>query len=223
MAENILEISNLSWKPEGGAGGLEGASFSIPKGAFVLVTGPSGGGKTSLLRLLVGLEEPAGGDIRFDGENAIDIPPTLLRRRMALLPQTPAVVDGSVRDNLLLPFSFAANSDLAPPDDAALAKLLDEFLLAGVGLADRAQTLSVGQRQRLCLIRSLMLQPAVLLLDEPVSALDAASKDAVEDAAERLCLTRGMTVILVSHAGFSPRRVSPMRLVVANNTVREAS
>jgi putative ABC transport system ATP-binding protein len=223
MTANILEISNLSWKADSGAGGLRDVSFRVPKGAFVLVAGPSGGGKTTLLRLLVGLEEPAGGEIRFDGRSAADIPPTRLRRQMALLPQTPTVVEGSVRENLLLPFSFQANSDLAPPDDAALTAMLGEFLLAGVGLADRAQPLSVGQRQRLCLIRSLMLQPQVLLLDEPVSALDAASKEAVEDAAERLCLERGMTVILVSHAGFAPRRVSPRRLVVENNTVREAS
>lgn len=223
MMADILEVSNLSWKADSGAGGLRDASFRVPKGAFVLVTGPSGGGKTTLLRLLVGLEEPAGGEIRFDGRSAADIPPTRLRRRMALLPQTPTVVEGSVRVNLLLPFSFQANSDLAPPDDAALTAMLGEFLLAGVCLADRAQPLSVGQRQRLCLIRSLLLQPQVLLLDEPVSALDAASKEAVEDAAERLCLERGMTVILVSHAGFAPRRVSPRRLVVENNTVREAS
>jgi putative ABC transport system ATP-binding protein len=203
----------------GGDGGLD---LAVAPGAFVLVEGPSGSGKSTLLRLFARLETPASGQVRFRGRPLDQWDPPELRRRVVLLQQTPALVDGSVRENLLLPFSFRANADRTPPGDEELAGRLHDFLLSGVGLEDDALALSVGQRQRLALIRALLLRPEALLMDEPTSALDPESAQVVEQRAEALNLERGLTVVMVSHRGYGPQRVSPVRLRVAGGAAQGA-
>ncbi len=191
---------------------LDGADLALERGDFAVLRGPSGAGKSTLLRLFCRLEEPSEGRVLLSGQSVAELPPALLRRRVAYLQQTPATIPGAVRENLLLPFAFAANADLAPPDDAALSALLARLNMPGLPLGQEADTLSVGQRQRLCLARALLLHPEALLLDEPTSALDPESAAAVIAAAEDACLARGVTVLLVSHADFEPRRVAPRNL-----------
>lgn len=193
---------------------FSGLGFTMREGAFILVSGPSGAGKSTLLRLMCRLEEPRSGVIRYRERPLMDIEPPLLRREVNYLQQTPALAAGDVRQNLLLPFGFTANSDLSPPDDEELRRLLDEFLLRGVELDDDAAGLSVGQKQRLCLIRSLLLRPKALLLDEPVSALDPESRELVESKAEALNVEQGVTVVMISHQSFEPRLARPERLEV---------
>jgi putative ABC transport system ATP-binding protein len=186
---------------------LDRASLEVPAGAFLLIRGRSGAGKSTLLRLLCRLEEPQAGVIRFGGNDLAALPPTELRRRVALLQQTPTLVDGSVRANLLLGFSFRANAGRARPDDGRLRAELDRLLLAEVDLGQAARTLSVGQAQRLCLLRSLLLEPEVLLLDEPTSALDADSARVVLDAA-RDQHRAGKTLLVIWHADAAPAGVT---------------
>jgi putative ABC transport system ATP-binding protein len=198
---------------------LDGADMAVPRGAFALLTGPSGAGKSTLLRLFCRLEEPQEGLVLLNGESVSALPPAILRRRMSYLQQTPTVVPGSVRENLLLPFSFKAAAGEARPDDAALSALLGRLAAGDIPLSQEAATLSVGQRQRLCLARALLTKPEVLLLDEPVSALDADSARAVLDAAEGFCLDDGGTVVLVSHADFVPARVAPLHFELAGGVL----
>ncbi|MGE4297761.1 MAG: ATP-binding cassette domain-containing protein [Desulfovibrionaceae bacterium] len=194
-----------------------GVSFEVPQGGFVLVSGPSGAGKSTLLRLMNRLEEPTAGRILYRDKPLDAYAPQVLRREVGYVQQTPTVLDATVRDNLLLPFGFRVNAGLPRPDDAALRGGLDEFLLDGVRLDDNARTLSVGQRQRLCCLRTMLLAPRVLLMDEPTSALDAASRREVEDAAETACLA-GVAVVLISHADYAPRRVAPLELRVGRGS-----
>lgn len=199
---------------------LSGADLDVPAGAFVQLSGPSGAGKSTLLRLFCRLEEPQTGAVLLDRQDIRELAPPLLRRRVAYLQQTPVVVPGSVRENLLLPFTFKAAAGEAPPGDEALSALLARLAAADVPLSQEAATLSVGQRQRLCLARALLTAPEALLLDEPVSALDPESARAVMDAAESYCLDDGGTVVLVSHAEFSPRRVSPLAFRLEGGRLR---
>ncbi|OIO02297.1 MAG: hypothetical protein AUJ49_06400 [Desulfovibrionaceae bacterium CG1_02_65_16] len=190
---------------------LKGADMAVPRGAFALLTGPSGAGKSTLLRLFCRLEEPDAGRVLLAGEPVDALIPAILRRRVSYLQQTPVVVPGSVRENLLLPFGFKVSAGQNPPGDAELSAGLARLAAGDIPLSQEAGTLSVGQRQRLCLVRALLTRPEVLLLDEPVSALDADSARAVLDAAEGFCLDDGGTVVLVSHAAFAPARVVPLR------------
>ncbi|MBU1612406.1 MAG: ATP-binding cassette domain-containing protein [Proteobacteria bacterium] len=193
-----FSLENVSFGYPGKALVLDQASCDFPPGSFTAVTGPSGTGKSTLLRLLCRLEEAQAGVIRFGGTPITDQQPDELRRRAVYIQQTPTVLDGPVRDNLLLPFTFAANSALPRPDDDALRSRLDEFLLHDITLDQSAHSLSVGQKQRLCLIRALLLSPSALLFDEPTSALDPESAEVVVNTA--LGLRRaGVTVVYVAH------------------------
>jgi len=218
-----LALSSVHFAHEGGRPVLAGVSMSAPRGSFVLLTGPSGAGKSTLLRLFCRLEEPQQGQVLLGGQNVSGLPPTQLRRRVSYLQQTPTVIPGSVRDNLLLPFSFKAASLQPRPDDAALLALLAGLAASDVPLGQEASTLSVGQRQRLCLARALLTRPEALLLDEPTSALDPESAGAVLAAAESFCLDHGGTVVLVSHAEFRPERVAPLAFVLQGGRLEQRS
>jgi len=198
----ILDFDNVSYSwPDGK--GLRDVQLGVPAGAFVRIVGPSGSGKSTLLRLASRLEEPASGVIRFDGKPLGDYSPPLLRRRIGYVQQTPVVVEGSVRQNLLLPYQFAANREHTLPTDDQLRSWLGRLALAGVDLEDKARSLSVGQKQRLCIIRSLLLAPELLLMDEPTSALDRESREIVEKITETQN-RQGMTILLVTHFDYTP-------------------
>ena len=186
---------------------LENLDFLLADGDFALIHGPSGCGKSSLLRILNRLQEPSAGDILIDGRPIGSSAVTHLRRKMGYVQQTPVVIAGSVQDNLLYPFRFKAQHRLRVPDQPVLRNWLDDFLLQNVELGDEAQQLSLGQKQRLALIRSLLIEPEVLLCDEPSSALDRESKIVVDQWLERVNAEFGVGVVLVTHLDFAPQRV----------------
>jgi putative ABC transport system ATP-binding protein len=196
---SIVSLDDTSFTYTNGKVILKNCHFDFSYCGFYLVKGPSGSGKSSLLRLLIRLEKHDGGRILFHSRPVEDYDPILLRTKICLLQQTPIVLEGDVRSNLLLPFEFKANKNKMLPSDDALRALLDEVLLADVSLGDDALKLSVGQKQRLCLLRSVLLEPELLLLDEPLSALDKDSAQAVEDLLGRLHRQKETSVIMVSH------------------------
>ena len=199
----LLRFEQVCFAYPGGRGALREVSLSVRAGDFLLITGPSGAGKSTLLRLLARLEEPQSGAILFRNKSLDQYPPPLLRRKICLLPQSPLVVDGTIRDNLLLPFRFAANRDLAAPGEDVLRHWLERLELSGISLAENAHNLSLGQNQRLCLIRLLLLDPVIALLDEPASALDAESRNIVTAVTEERNRS-GTTVLYVSHSDYRP-------------------
>lgn len=164
---------------------LDGLTFGIDEGA-TCVAGPSGAGKSTLLRLLNRLADPTGGNVRYRGRDARDYDVLALRREVGLVPQLPALLDGTVAMNV----SFGARLAGRSADERAVLDLagLDETFVNRT-----ARQLSVGEQQRVMLARALALEPRVLLLDEPTSALDERSKAAVEatllDLRERLSLS----------------------------------
>lgn len=193
--------------------------FELNEGGFYVVRGPSGSGKSTILRLLNRLENPSRGDIFFKDNPFSNLPTPELRRQILYIQQTPVVIDGTVKDNLLLPFTFKNNRTLPVPGDAQLKQTLSDFSLDQVSLDKSARNLSVGQQQRICLIRGLLLSPAVILLDEPTSALDDESSRIVEGMAETLCHDMGKTIVMVSHREFNPNRVKPVAIDVREGGV----
>ncbi len=179
---------------------LEDLTVGLPAGASC-VAGPSGSGKSTLLRLLNRLADPDEGVVRYRGADIRERDPLELRREVSLVPQLPALVEGTVADNI----AFAAQLGDREPD---LDRLLD---LAGLdsSFADRdAARLSVGEQQRAMLARALALEPRVLLLDEPTSALDEVARGAVEATLLDLRTRLDVSTVLVTHDLAQARRLA---------------
>lgn len=221
VPQPLLVVKELSHKTSDNRLVLDKLSLTVQRGQFLVITGPSGGGKSTFMRLLVRLEEIQSGTITFRGKDLNILSPPVLRTKMVMLQQTPTLSQGTVRENLLLPYSFQANQSLIPPSSDQLREHLDRVLLHDVDLKASAAALSVGQRQRLCLVRALLMQPEVLLLDEPVSALDSVSRKVVEKVTEELN-RGGLTILMISHTHFVPQQVAVRRLSLDNGCFREA-
>jgi putative ABC transport system ATP-binding protein len=194
----LFELDDVTYS-RGGKTVLSGVSARLPVGASSLL-GPSGSGKSTLLRLLDRLADPDSGTVLYEGRDVREYDPLALRREVSLVPQLPALMEGTVHDNVaygprLAGRSFDARSCLE---------------LAGLDPAfeDRdAAKLSVGEQQRVMLARALALEPRVLL-DEPTSALDRAARDAVEGALGRLRARTAISLVVVTHDIAQARRLA---------------
>ena len=192
----------------GGKTVLDSLGAGIPEGATAIV-GPSGAGKSTLLRLLNRLADPDRGEIDYRGRPLRSYEPLALRREVALVPQLPALLAGTVESNLRYAADLAGE-DLDPARTLGLAGL-------GPSFAERDVTkLSVGEQQRAMLARALAQRPRVLLLDEPTSALDIAARDRIEAALAELRRELEISIVLVSHDPEQARRLSDWVLRLEN-------
>ena len=178
---------------------LREVSASLPAGATAIV-GPSGAGKSTLLRLLNRLADPDQGEVLYRGQPLPERDVLGLRREVALVPQLPALLAGTVGDNL----GFAAALAEREADPAAC--LRHAGLEPAFAERDVSQ-LSVGEQQRAMLARALVQEPSVLLLDEPTSALDPDARTAVEETLTRLRRELDLSLVLVSHDAAQARRL----------------
>jgi ABC-type multidrug transport system fused ATPase/permease subunit len=187
----------------GGRELLRGIDLAVGAGEVVALVGPSGVGKSSLLRTLVRLDEPAAGRVLVDGTDARELEPCALRRRVGLVAQAPVMLEGDVRANLAY--------GLDGVDEAALAGALAATGL-DPGFMDRtAQELSGGEAARVAVARALARDPVALLLDEPTAALDSVSASAVEELVRDLA-THGLGILLVTHDEAQAERVADARV-----------
>ncbi|VTT96918.1 sugar abc transporter atp-binding protein : ATPase component of ABC-type sugar transporter OS=Singulisphaera acidiphila (strain ATCC BAA-1392 / DSM 18658 / VKM B-2454 / MOB10) GN=Sinac_3305 PE=4 SV=1: ABC_tran [Gemmataceae bacterium] len=188
-----FENASLIYPPSVHA--LDSACLRVASGTCVAVVGPSGGGKTTLLRLAAGLLRPTTGTVCHGSRRASDIPPE--GRGVAVAFQVPAIYPHlTAGENLAFPLRYH-------PLPAAEATRLLEDVAAAFGLSDllsrKPHELSGGERQRVALGRCLVRRPAVLLLDEPLGQLDVPLRAAVRDAIFTRCRDRGTTVLWVTH------------------------
>jgi ABC-type iron transport system FetAB ATPase subunit len=198
----ILEARNLS-RQVGGTKIVDDISFQVHRSEVLAVVGPSGSGKSSLLRLLNRLDEPTAGTVSLEGVDYRSIPPRELRRRVGMVTQIPYLFPGTVADNL----RFGPRQQARDLQDQEVAALL-----AKVGLhnhADRdASQLSGGEAQRVSLARALANGPSVLLLDEPTSALDEGSKQGVEILILGVVRESALACVMVTHDRAQAERVA---------------
>ena len=195
----LFDLEDVTYS-RGGKVVLRDVRARLPVGASSVV-GPSGSGKSTLMRLLNRLADPDSGRVLYEGRDVRERDPLELRREVSLVPQLPALIDGTVHDNVaygprLAGHSFDARSCLE---------------LAGLdpGFEDRdSSKLSVGEQQRVMLARALALDPRVLLLDEPTSALDQAARDAVEATLVRLRARTAISTVIVTHDMEQARRLA---------------
>jgi len=187
---------------------LKGVDAGFPEGEITCVVGPSGAGKSTLLRAVNRLIEPTAGEVYLDGLPTSGMDPLLLRRRVGMVFQLPALFGVTVEDAILY------GARLAEKDSDAERLLEMVGLDPSIGRKD-PQTLSVGQQQRVSIARALALEPEVLLLDEPTSALDAAARRRIEDLIRELNAKLKLTIVLVSHALDQVERVADRVVLLA--------
>jgi putative ABC transport system ATP-binding protein len=175
--------------------------------------GPSGSGKSTLLRLCNRLEAPTSGTVRFRGDDVADLDPRELRRRVGMVFQRPTPFAGSVRDNLRI-----ARPDLT---DEEAKEAVDRADLTPALLERPAHELSGGEAQRMCLARTLVTRPEVILMDEVTSSVDARSRRAIEDMTRALSVD-GVPVVWVTHDLAQARRLADHVMVLAAGRVEFA-
>lgn len=178
--------------------------LKIEKNKITSITGESGSGKTTLLRLLNKMISPDRGSILFNSDDIESINSVELRRRVAMLSQSPVIFEGNVRDNLLMGLKFS-EKNLA--SDETLIDILKSIHLKK-SLDENPSNFSGGEKQRLALGRIIVMNPDVFLLDEPSSALD---DDTAKDVISSLCSyvkANNKTLIMISHSKALSREFS---------------
>jgi tungstate transport system ATP-binding protein len=198
VVEPVVEVRGLRVAHEGQAV-LDVPALAVREGETLGVMGPNGAGKSTLLRVLSLLQSPDAGTVRFRGEAITAAHGLAVRRRMASVFQDPLLADTSVFDNVAMGLRFRGVPRAA--ERGRVLAWLERFGVAALA-ARRARTLSGGEGQRVALARALVLEPELLLLDEPFSALDQPTREAlIQDLRGVLRADRVTTVLVTHHRG----------------------
>jgi len=194
-------------------------SLNVPHGTFLCLLGPSGCGKTTLLRMIAGLEEPTSGSIVIDDEDITAIPTH--KRDLGMVFQSLALFPHlSVGENIAYPLRIRGR-----PRDEQARRVGDLLRLIHLpDFADRpVAKLSGGQRQRVAIARALALSPRLFLLDEPLSALDAKLREAMQVELRQLQQKLGITTIVVTHDQREAMTMADMVVVMGEGRIRQAA
>jgi len=209
----MLTVENISLVKEKHI--LKNVSFELARGEILVLLGPSGAGKTSLLRCLNRLDSLDSGNVFLDGTDTRALPVTELRRRIGLIFQAPALIPGTVKKNV------CAGPRLAGRDisDEACRSLLSQVGLKSEYCGRNVEILSLGERQRVALAQVLANEPDILLLDEPTSALDPTAILVVEALIQSLHNKLNTAMVLVTHNLEQAKRFNAHTLVLADGEV----
>lgn len=195
---------------------LSDISASVMAGDIFTVLGPSGSGKSTLLRLINRLDDPTSGSILLDGQDTREMSVLALRRRAGMVFQSAAVFDGTVDANV----QYGAKLAGIKVDSADLLRrvgLPEDFLTRA------ASSLSGGEQQRVSIARTLATNPEIILMDEPTSSLDPASRSQIEELTLKMNRDEGLTIVFVTHDMEQARRVGVRTmLLVEGRKIEEA-
>lgn len=208
LAAPILRTDRLSFAV-GGRRIVDAISLDVYRGETIAITGKSGSGKTSFLRLLNRLAEPTSGTAYLDGQDYRELAPRVLRQRVGMVMQSAYLFPGTVADNL----RFGPQQRGEQLSDAAIDELLEQVDLAGYARNDVTH-LSGGEAQRVSVARTLANHPEVLLLDEPTSALDEDVKLEVEALLKRLIAEQRLTCLMITHDDQQAARMATRVMVI---------
>lgn len=192
---NLFELKDASFRVKDKTI-IDGVTFSIPEGGCFCIVGPSGSGKSSIVRMLNRLNRKTSGEILYLGKPIESYNVQKLRREVAMVFQKTSVFEGTVADNLRMVLELAGEKHIAM-DDVRLAQALAAAGLTHEALHATAATMSGGEQQRVGIARALMTQPKVLLMDEPTASLDVEAANKVLATVKKL--SRTITVIMVNH------------------------
>jgi putative ABC transport system ATP-binding protein len=188
---------------------------------LVIIQGESGAGKSTILKLLNRFCDYTNGKILFNDRELKDFRVEELRRSIIYLPQLPVMKQATIEENLSFPYRFRVHEG-KQFDLTEARKWLDYFQLE-LPVDTDVHTLSIGQRQRIALIRAMILLPEVLLLDEPLASLDKRNRLIIEQKIESLVRTAGLTVIMVTHGDVSSSLSESRILQVRDKTLTAVS
>ena len=199
---------------------LHGLDFTVKQGETIALVGESGSGKTTILNMLIGFILPSGGQLMLDGKDMKGLNLRTYRRFLSVVPQTPVLFTGTVRENITYGLEHVSEEQIAQAVEAANLSEVVKRLPQGLDtmIEEHGANLSGGQRQRISIARALIRNPQVIILDEATSALDRISESELQEALERL--TKGRTTFIVAHR-LSTVRGADRILVIGQGRIRE--
>jgi ABC-type sugar transport system ATPase subunit len=213
----LVDVRDLLVKRDGRPA-LRLEHLAIKRGEVLAIVGPNGAGKTTLLLSLARLLKPERGEISFGGRRSDEMADTEYRRRIALVMQAPLLFDTTVFANVAAGLRFRG---LPAGDIRQRVPLWLERLGAGDLAERRASQLSGGEARRVSLARAMVLEPELLLLDEPFSALDPPTRSAILDDLGPLLRRVDTSTVLVTHDLYEARRLAERIAVVIGNRLRQ--
>ncbi|MFO7814867.1 MAG: ATP-binding cassette domain-containing protein [Halanaerobiales bacterium] len=203
----MFELSNIEFKDI-----LKIDSLKIDEGEITCIVGRSGGGKSTFLKLLNNMVTNDKGTIKFKGKELTEYNPIKLRREVLMLPQNPVIFSGTIRDNFTITLQYNNEYDMS---DQKYIKILKKVGLNDLTLDEDAEKLSGGEKQRLALARILLLDPDILLLDEPSSALDEETERLIIEMVVDCINEKEGTLIMVTHSKEIARKYGD-RIIIIN-------
>lgn len=195
---NLLELNQVSFSYPAGRPVMHEINLEIKENDLIVIQGESGTGKSTFLKLFNRFCDPVSGRVFFNNRELYEYGIEDIRSSIIYLPQLPFMLEGTVEENLSFPFSFHAHKTKTYDPEKA-KEWLDYFQL-DVPPEHEALKLSTGQKQRIALIRAMLLEPRVLLLDEPGSSLDSGNKKLIDRKIESLIDSSGISVLLATHS-----------------------
>ena len=209
----LLELSNISYAVKDKTI-IRNVSLAVNEGDYLTIVGPSGSGKSTLLKLCSDLISPTLGSITYNGRNLTAIEPESYRKEVGYCFQRPYLFAKTVCRNILFPYDIRGMK----PDMERIKLLFDLLHMPMEYFERHNDELSGGEMQRICLIRSLIFEPKVLLLDEVTSALDSVNTAIVEQVIDEL-YKNGITIVSITHNEEQSLRSANRRITIIDGSI----